>query len=118
MSDIYTVWNDEKEKNRFRGKMIVLDETGPKRKTKSIKEILEEMGEEKTEYEYICRRPVRLGEAVAREHIDSLNIFHDDKRSFNINGDEKRKWKKKFLSAQEALETHHESMPLRIGDWK
>jgi len=118
LSDIYTVWNDDKIKNKFRGKQLILEEIEGARKTKSIKTILEELGDQATKYIYRCNRPIHLGEAITHtKHagIDSINIFHEDERSLDINGDLKRVWEKRFVSAAEALETHHVSEPLVLG---
>ena len=119
LSDVYSVWNDKKEKDRFRGMYIDMETEEKKRKkTMRVKDILEKMGDQATVYRYGVKRPLHLGEVLThsrKESILNLNIFHESEKMININGDRKRIWERPFVSAEEALHENHCSEPLVLG---
>ena len=120
LSDVYSAWNLDREKNRFRGMYIDMESLeNKKKKTIRVKDMLTQMGDQATVYRYDVVRPVHLGEVIKhtqRESILNLNLFHTSEKRIDINGDKKRLWDPvSFVSAAEALETHHVSEPLVLG---
>lgn len=82
-------------------------------KSKRIIDILTEM-KDATTYQYLVTRPVHLREAYFQGEPLSVNLFTERIKEVNINGDIKRRWEKDFISAEEALNEHHDSKPLNL----
>ncbi len=116
MSDVYYLWNTltKKSKDKIRG--FSLSKT---KDTEDIKkpltEILKEMKNNETLYEYETKRPYHLGECLLHtktRKIEDLNIFAKVKKRININGDKKRIWKSNFKNGKDCLKRNIQSMPL------
>jgi hypothetical protein len=114
MSDIYTVWNDDDLKTKFRGFQLMGQNTKEvTKKTKfSLREMLPTLKDGK--YEYTSRRPIHLGEALTHtktKTIEDINIFREFTKVMNINGDKKRIWKDDFKDGEDVLHREISSSP-------
>jgi hypothetical protein len=119
MSDVYALWNGEKQKNRFRGFRLYEEvnrdeyEEIPKEKITSLLDILDKM-KDTDEYKYIVNRPIHLGELLAhtkkRTKAD-LNVWENIDKSIKLNGDKKRVWSSDFKNGREAYDKTHTSIP-------
>lgn len=119
MSDVYALWNEKKQKNRFRGFRLYEEinrddyEKVPKDKITSLLDILDKM-QDNDEYKYIVNRPVHLGEILAhtkkRTKAD-LNVWENIDKSIKLNGDKKRVWSNDFKNGIEAYDKTHTSIP-------
>jgi len=114
MSDIYSLWDnelnkDKAKKSKFRGfRISKLD--------KDLYDILNSL-DMNTEYNYSIFRPTHLGEVLThtkRHTIEDLNIWKQDNRTININGDTKRIWEKSFLHGKDVFLEKHTSIPILL----
>lgn len=125
MSDVYTLWNEEKRKNRFRGFKLYKDTISSifdclkikdfDNRDLSLYEMLESMGGTKTKYPIFTNSPYHLGECLIhknKKNPSMINIFHKEKKDVDINGDIRRYWKRNFKNGLDALENLIESKPL------
>lgn len=112
MSDIYSVWNEKKEKDKFRGFSIKID--GENTNIKSI------CGNCFTvpKFEYYQIRPFHLGEALKRKEKDytKINIWCKLPKCIDLNGDYKRIWSDNFNNGWDCFYNTHKSRPILIED--
>lgn len=115
MSDIYTMWNENKVKNKFRG----FKKPSNNKEDLSVKDIIHSLAKNGNgvEYRYDTYRPIHLGEIIFHTHkksIKDLNVWQKQKKKLNLNGDLKRVWDANFETAAEALKNNIQSLPLLI----
>jgi len=116
LSDVYNLWNTSKNKtkNKLRGFALTVEKDIDS-EVIMLKDILENMNSDK--YSYITTRPYHLGECLLHKkvrRIEDLNIFGEDKKSINVNGDKKRYWFGTFKNGKECLKKQINSLPLKI----
>jgi len=119
MSDIYYLWNNNKSKSRFRGFMIKEDDSST-----SLLSILQSLlNKNKLKYSYKITRPYHLGECLKEKFIksrnsfinlDDINIFYEETKVIDFNGDKKRLWNREFNSVIDILTNNIQSIPLII----
>jgi hypothetical protein len=112
MSDIYTMWNENKVKNKFRGLKKGNDDL-------SVYDIIKTLSENGNgiEYKYDTLRPIHLGEIIyhtKKKSLADLNVWQKQRKKLNLNGDLKRLWDKDFEFASDVLEGNIQSSPLLI----
>jgi len=119
MSDVYYLWNPKKSKSRFRGFMIKEDDTST-----NLLSILQSMiHTNELKYSYKVTRPYHLGECLKEKFIKSrqsfinlndINIFYEETKTIDFNGDKKRLWNREFNSVIDILTNNIQSIPLII----
>lgn len=115
LSDVYTLWNDTKNKNRIRGFSHAKEKDNDSTSI-LLKDILENMDD--TVYKYITYRPHHLGECLTHDKSlnikQHLNVFSKVEKSININGDIKRVWNKDFISGKQCMKENIDSVPILV----
>lgn len=116
-SDVSSLRNNTEERERFRGYMLVEDMTGPRHTGRSVRKMLEDMGDS-TELTYQVKRPYHAAECLAqpKKGFDKINRFFTETRTININNEAKRSWNREFTSARDALSHSIRSEPLWFSD--
>lgn len=126
MSDIYTLWNEQKYKKRFRGFTTYKDTIPtlfdilniPKYDDKlGLLEILKELTN-KTKYPITINSPYHLGECLIhtkQKNPEMINIFHKSKKNIDINGDIRRVWNRDFKNGLDAMENNIDSYPMKFN---
>lgn len=116
MSDVYNLWNNENKKVKSKLRGFALAKTKDiEEKEVYLKDILSNLND--TLYTYYSLRPYHLGECLIHNksrRIADLNIFGEQKKTIDINGDTKRVWDKDFASGKDCLKESHDSLPLVI----
>jgi hypothetical protein len=116
MSDIYSLWNETKYKNKFRGFSLVSEKDKGEIEEIPLTKILKEIYD-KDEYKYFTNRVYHLGECIRhtkKRDIRDINIFSVSEKSLNINGDAKRIWERPFKNGKDVLENQITSKPVLI----
>ena len=116
MSDVYNLWNTETNKVKSKLRGFALAKTKDlEEKEVYLKDILSNLNSDK--YEYSTNRPYHLGECLLhckKRRVEDLNIFGEQKKTIDINGDTKRVWEKDFKTGKDCLKEAHDSLPLVI----
>jgi hypothetical protein len=123
MSDIYTLWNRTKLKNKFRGFKIykdtiptIIDNFPIIQDNNCLLGILQDI-QNSTTYKFKTNSPYHLGECLIHTKIKNpsmINIFHENVKEIDINGDIKRWWDRKFKDGNDAMHNSINSYPLKI----
>lgn len=115
LSDVYTLWNNTKNKNRIRGFSHAKEKDNDS-DTILLKDILKDLNG--TIYNYTTYRPYHLGECLihnkklnVKQH---LNVFSQVEKTIDINGDTKRVWTKNFASGKDCLRETISSLPIMV----
>ena len=115
MNDIYSLVNEEGRKDKFRGFTIV-DEEDNKVKERTLEYILNELkGSDSLIYKYYKERPLHLGECLIHrkvKKVEDINIFKNEMKKINVNGDIKRIWERNFINVEDCLENNIKSLPI------
>ncbi|RPH75739.1 hypothetical protein EHM76_00980 [bacterium] len=116
-SDVYTLWNDEKRKNKFRGFCVISPEAEEIAVSdkKTLLDILQNL--KGTKYEYSKTRPLHLGECLRHSKVhtvEDINIFTEIKKEVDINGDSKRNWSREFKNGIDVLQNQIDSRPIML----
>ena len=103
MSDTYNLWNfsKNKTKSKMRGFALAVEKDIDS-EVIMLKDILYNMESDK--YKYTTSRPYHLGECLIHNktrRIEDLNIFGNETKTLNINGDIKRHWFDTFKNGKE-----------------
>lgn len=108
MSEVYSLWNDKKQKDRFRGLSLVVE--GEKTNMLSV------CGKAMCQptYDYYLFRPMHLGECLMRKTkpIKDINVWKKFPKKIDLNGDHKRLWSDNFSNGWECFYNQHTSEPL------
>ena len=116
MSDIYTFWNDSKQKNKFRGFTLAVEKDYDSEEEISLIKILEDI-KYSTEYTYNTKRVYHLGECLLHTHkrtLNDLNLFDVVSKKIQINGDKKRIWERMFINGNDVRNTCIKSKPILV----
>ena len=116
MSDVYNLWNEKKHKTKVRGFSVALEKDRNDTEI-LLKDILGSMIDT-VEYKYTTKRVYHLGECLLhnkKRKLSDLNIFTNQEKILNLNGDKKRMWNEDFKTGAETLIKSMNSEPIFIG---
>jgi hypothetical protein len=116
MSDIYTLWNKQKFKNKFRGFSLVSEKDRNEVEEIPLTKILNSISNS-TIYTYKTNRVYHLGECIRHTRtrdIKDINIFDTTIKTLNINNDSKRIWERDFKHGKDVLTSQINSIPLLL----
>ena len=114
MSDIYTIHLENEDKHKLRGFKIKLKPDDPPEKWITVDNIVHNL-DENLKFKYKITRPMNLGECIVHnkeKNLSLVNIWKEEIKEIDINGDTKRLWEKKFESGEEVMEKSHSSKPI------
>lgn len=124
VSDIYSLWNNSKVKDKFRGfnktkdtVFNLFESLDLEEHNKTLIDILRLM-KNNTKYKYSKERPYHMGECLMHTKKRSpkdINIFHKEIKKIDINSDVKRFWQRPFKNGKDCMTNNINSYPLKFG---
>lgn len=124
-SDVYTLWNEEKYKHRFRSFKSYKDTIstlfdilglGQDYDKITLMGILKDLKND-TLYPIETTSPYHLGECLIhtkKKNPEMINIFHKSSKNIDINGDIRRVWDRDFKNGLDAMENNINSYPMKF----
>jgi DNA polymerase elongation subunit (family B) len=116
MTDIYSIKTVEGNEHKLRGFKIKLKKEDKEEDWITVYNILNKLDKD-LKFKYKITRPINLGECIIQnkvKNLSMLNIWKEDIKEININGDTKRIWEDDFHSGLEPIKIAHTSIPILI----